>query len=389
MIPLMNITRQYESIQDELDSKALEILHAGRYIMGEEVWNFEKEFARYIGVNYAAGVGNGTDALVIALRALGVGRGDEVITTAMSFFATAEAVAMVGATPVFVDCTDDTYTMDAAQIEARITSRTKAILPVHLYGQCADMDAISAIARKHGLYVVEDAAQAAGASYKGKKAGSLGDAACVSFFPTKNLGCAGDGGMILTDHKDIYKKCCAYRMHGSGENGYYTYCTDRGGQCTETPDYQGNLPKYFNYVTGHNSRLDALQAGLLRVKLPYLDTWNQKRQRHAEGYGMGIINKGVKKPVCAPGNGHIYYTYILCVENRECFRKYMEQKGIMTGIYFPVPLHLQKAFEGLGYRKGDMPNAEYLAEHGVAVPMFAELEAGEREKVIAAVNGFG
>lgn len=389
MIPLMELTRQYESLREELDAAALGVLHSGKYILGDEVARFEKEFAAYCGTKYAVGVGNGTDALVLALLAAGIGQGDEVITCAMSFFATAEAVAVVGATPVFVDCTRDTYVIDAEAIESKITKRTKAIIPIHLYGQCADMDKINEIAKQHKLYVIEDCAQAAGTEYKGKKAGSMGDMGCVSFFPTKNLGCAGDGGMIVTNDEELYRLCQAYRVHGSGINGFLAYGKKNGIDVEpESIDFHGNLPKYFNFVIGHNSRLDALQAALLHVKLPHLDGWNEARHEIAKRYQKGITNPAVKKPLCGDFSSHIYYVYVLEVEDRDGFRAYMETCGISTGVYFPIPLHLQKVFEGLGYQPGDMPNAECLAEHGVAIPMFPELSDEEIKKVINCVNAW-
>ncbi len=389
MIPLMELTRQYRSLEKQLDEAALKILHSGKYILGDEVAQFEQEFAAYCGTKYAVGVGNGTDALVLALLAAGIGEGDEVITCAMSFFATAEAIASVGATPVFVDSTEDTYVINAEAIEDRVTERTKAIIPIHLYGQCADMDKIAEVAKKYQLYVIEDCAQAAGAEYKGRKAGSMGDMGCVSFFPTKNLGCAGDGGMIVTDDEELYRLCQAYRVHGSGENGLLAYGKKK--KIAVEPgnvDFHGNLPKYFNFVIGHNSRLDAIQAALLRVKLPHLDGWNLRRHEIAEKYQNKIINPAVKKPVCGDLGNHIYYVFVLEVEHRDGFRAFMEEHGIATGVYFPVPLHLQKVFEELGYQPGDMPNAEYLAEHGVAIPMFPELSEEEIDRVINCVNAW-
>ena len=323
------------------------------------------------------------------MRLLGVGEGDEVITCAMSFFATAEAIAAVGATPVFVDCTSDTYVIDVQMIEQKVTERTKAIIPVHLYGQCADMGKINEIAKRHHLYVIEDCAQAAGAEYKGKRAGSMGDMGCVSFFPTKNLGCAGDGGMIVTNDVELYNLCQAYRVHGSGMNGFLAYGKKKGILVDlEHMDFRGNLPKYFNFVIGHNSRLDALQAALLRVKLPYLDGWNRKRCEIAEYYQREISNPAVQKPLRGKESTHIYYVYVVNVEDRDGFRAYMEENGISTGVYFPVPLHFQKAFEQLGYQPGDMPNAEYLAEHGVAIPMFPELEEEEIMEIVNYVNAW-
>ena len=389
MIPSMNVVRQYESIREELDQAALEVLHSGSYILGESVERFQTEFADYCGTKYAIGVGNGTDALVIALRACGVKAGDEVITTAMSFFSTAESIAAVGAIPVFVDCTSDTYLMDTAQIEEKITEKTKAIIPVHLYGQCADMDVICSITQKYKLKVIEDAAQAAGADYKGKKAGSMGDAGCISFFPTKNLGAAGDGGMIITSDEAIYKQCMALRVHGSGMNGYFTYGLQKGTDISQSEvDFNGNLPKYFNFVVGYNSRLDALQASILNVKLDYLDGWNERRRQIAAMYNEKITNQLVKKPFIAEYNTHIYYVYLLVTEKRDKLRKYLEDCGISSGVYFPVPLHLQKVFENLKYKKGDFPNAENIAENSLVIPMFPELTDEEIQSVIKTVNSY-
>lgn len=388
MIPVMNVSRQYALIEDTLDKAALDVLHSGQYILGNKVLEFEHSFARYCGVKYAIGVGNGTDALAIALRACGVEEGDEVITSAMSFFATAESITAVGGKPVFVDCTSDTYLLDASLIEDVITEKTKAIIPIHLYGQCADMDAINKIAHRHNLKVIEDAAQAAGSSYKGCKAGSLADVACFSFFPTKNLGAAGDGGMILTNDETIYKQCMALRVHGSGENGAFMYYMRKGDAPVEL-DFGDNLPKYYNYVIGYNSRLDALQAALLTAKLPYLDEWNKRRNEIAKRYDDAFCNlSGIKIPFTRVENNHCYYVYVLLVDDRNDFRKYLEQKGIATGVYFPVALHLQTVFENLGYKVGDMPNAEYLAEHGVAIPMFPELMDAEIEAVIEAIKNY-
>ncbi len=389
MIPAMNVTRQYESIKEELDNAALKVLNDGQYILGKTVEEFEKAFAEYCGVKFAVGVGNGSDALVMALKACGVKPGDEVITTAMSFSATAEAITSVGATPVFADCTRDSYCIDPAEVEKKVTEKTKAIIPVHFHGQCADMDEIIRIAREHKLKIVEDCAQAAGATYKGKKAGSLGDVGCVSFFPTKNLGCAGDGGIIVTDDESIYRQCRAFRVHGSGLDGLYTYGIQNGVEVSEENiDFNGNLPKYYNFVTGYNSRLDAIQAALLSVKLPYLDGWNDKRREIAKQYDERITNPAIKKPVIAKGNTHIYYVYTITVEKRDELREYLKQNDITSGVYFPVPFHLQKVYEGLGYKKGDMPNAEFVGAHTMVLPMFPELTQEEIDKVIDVVNGW-
>lgn len=389
MIPAMNVTRQYQSIKEELDKAALSVLHSGQYILGKTVEDFENAFADYCGVKYAVGVGNGSDALVMALKACGVKAGDEVITSAMSYIATAEAIVAAGAIPVFADCTKDTYLLDPIEVEKRITSKTKAIIPVHLYGQCADMDVINEMARKHGLKVVEDAAQAAGAEYKEKRAGSLGDVGCISFFPTKNLGGAGDGGMIVTNDESICRQCRALRVHGSGLDGMYTYgLQNEITSLEENMDFHGNLPKYYNFVNGYNSRLDAIQAAILNVKLQYLDKWNERRRAVAGQYDSGINNPLVKKPQVSEYNAPIYYIYTLAVENRDGFRKYLEDNGIKSGVYFPVPFHLQKVFGYLGYKKGDMPNAEFVSEHTLVLPMFPELAQEEIDKVISTVNSW-
>lgn len=389
MIPVMNINRQYASIQDELDKAALSVLHGGQYILGKTVEKFEREFADYCGVKYAVGVGNGSDALVLALKACNIRPGDEVITTAMSFSATAEAITSVGAVPVFADCTKDTYEIDPIEIEKKRTDRTKAVIPVHLYGQCADMDAINKIAKEHGLKVIEDCAQAAGATYKGEKAGSLGDAGCVSFFPTKNLGGAGDGGIIITNNESIYRQCRALRVHGSGLDGLYTYGIQNEIEISEeSVNFNGNLPKYFNFVTGYNSRLDAVQAALLSVKLPYLDGWNAGRREIAKQYDERIKNPAIVKPVIAENNTHIYYVYAVTTEKRDKFREYLKENEITSGVYFPVPFHLQMVYKDLGYQKGDMPNAEFVAEHSVVLPMFPELTQEEINKVIDIVNAW-
>ena len=249
------------------------------------------------------------------------------------------------------------------------------------------MERICDIARKHNLYVIEDVAQAAGSIRCGKRAGSWGDIACVSFFPTKNLGAAGDGGIILTNNEDIAKKCRAYRVHGSGLDGLFTY-NDCHEMKIEEEDFGNNLPKYFNYVVGYNSRLDEVQAALLRVKLPKLDEWNQTRRNIAERYRKEITNELVTHPKVGEGNQHIFYVYVLTLEDRDAFREYMEECGIATGVYFPIPLHLQRVFENLGYKKGDLPNAEYVAAHSAAIPMFPELTAEEIDRVIHAVNAF-
>ena len=285
-IPLIDLKAQYESLAEELNKAALGVLSSANYIMGKTVIEFEKEFARFIGVKHAISVGNGTDALVIALKAMGIGEGDEVITTPFTFFATAETISAVGATPVFVDVNKETFNIDVTKIEEKITSKTKAIMPVHIFGQSADMDEINEIAKKHNLLVIEDACQAVGGKYKGRKIGTLGDVACFSFFPTKNLGCAGDGGIIVTDNEEIATIARALRTHGSGENGQKAYnllnnIEEEIKTAEGANDTVYNPLKYYNYLIGYNSRLDAVQAAILSVKLKEIDNWNAKKKRNS------------------------------------------------------------------------------------------------------------
>ena len=389
-IPLMNLTRQYQNIKKQIDTAVLDVLSSGQYIMGPNVKTFEQEFADYIGVNYAIAVGNGTDALRIALLACQIKPNDEVITCGMSFFFTAEAVSSIGAKPVFVDCNPDTYVLDPLKIEEKITSDTKAIIAVHLYGQCADMNKINYIAKKHNLKVIEDAAQAAGAKYKGEYAGSLGDVGCISFFPTKNIGCAGDGGIITTNNEKIARICRAYRLHGSGLDGNFTYNILHNINNTSTEDinFGKNLPKYFNFVIGYNSRLDEIQASILRVKLSHLNNWNKRRREIANYYNRHITNPLITKPLVNNDCEHIYYVYVLKVAERDRFREFLDANGISTGIYFPVPLHLQKVYTDLNYKQGNLPNVETLANEGVAIPMFPELTHKELDKIITTINTF-
>lgn len=392
-ISLIDLKRQYETIKEDGDKAVLKVLNDAKYIMGENVVSFEKEFASYIGVKHAISVGNGTDALIIALKALGIGHGDEVITTPFTFFATAESISFVGATPVFVDVLKDSYNIDPEEIEKAITENTKAIMPVHIFGQAADMDEINKIAKKHGLYVIEDSAQAAGGAYKGNKIGTFSDLACFSFFPTKNLGCAGDGGMIVTDNDDLAVMVKALRTHGSGENGQraYNILNDIKAEVAEDLNADNtvyNPLKYYNYLIGHNSRLDELQAALLRVKLKKLDYWNNMRRTHADFYNENLKGTEFITPVAKDYAEHIYHLYILQSEKRDALCKYLKEKGVATGIYYPVPMHLQKVYKPLGYKKGDLKNSEYLADRTFAIPMFAELKEEEREYIVKCLKEF-
>ncbi len=389
-IPLLNLERQYQEIREQAEQAVCEVLASGKYIMGENVRSFEAEFAQYIGVEHAVSVANGTDALVIALKALGIGEGDEVITTPYTFFATAEAISFVGAVPVFVDVYLNTYNMDVSQIEAKITEKTKAIMPVHIFGLCADMQSINAIARKHGLYVIEDACQAAGAIYHGVKAGALADIACFSFFPTKNLGCAGDGGIITTNDEKTATICKAFRTHGSGEMGEKAYNILHGIDADVEEDASAdntvyNPKKYYNYLVGHNSRLDEVQAALLRIKLRKLDAYIENRRKAAKRYTEALAGKYIV-PVEEEGNLHAYHLYILQTEDRRQVISALEKAGIAAGVYYPVPLHLQKCYKDLGYQAGGLPNAEYLSHRTFAIPMFPEIRDDEIERVIQALE---
>ncbi|NMC56725.1 MAG: DegT/DnrJ/EryC1/StrS family aminotransferase [Eubacteriaceae bacterium] len=390
-IQLLDLQKQYEEIKKETDEAVINVVSSGAYIMGPNVKSFESEFAQYIGVKHAISVGNGTDALVIALKAMGIGQGDEVITTAYTFFATAEAISFVGAIPVFVDVCLDTYNIDATKIEEKITSKTKAIMPVHIFGLCADMDEINKIAKKHNLYVIEDACQAAGAVYKGKRAGALCDIACFSFFPTKNLGCAGDGGMITTYNDELAVICKALRVHGSGEMGQRAYnllnnISAEVEEDTASDNTVYNAKKYYNYLIGHNSRLDEIQAAMLRIKLKKLDEYISKRRKNAVFYTEKLKNSGkYVTPIEEANNLHAYHQYILQSEHRETIITELEKKGIGTGIYYPIPLHLQKCYNSLGYKAGDLPNAEYLSHRTFAIPVFPELSKDEADYIVKAL----
>jgi dTDP-4-amino-4,6-dideoxygalactose transaminase len=393
-IPLINLKKQYETIKEKADNKIFEVLHSVQYIMGQNVKEFEKEFASYIGVKHAITVGNGTDALIIALKALRIGEQDEVITSPFTFFSTAEAITAVGAVPVFVDVKPDTFNIDTAGIESKITDKTKAIIPVHIFGQPADMDEINTIAKKYNLKVIEDACQAVGAEYKGKKTGTLGDITCFSFFPTKNLGCAGDGGAIVTDNDELATICRALKAHGSGENGQKAYnilnnITEEVVEDKSDDNTVYNPLKYYNYLIGHNSRLDELQAALLRVKLPELDKWNELRREHAYLYDRELKETDLVVPYEDDFVKHVYHMYILQSEKRAEIINYLKENGIATGVYYPVPLHLQKAFLNLGYKEGDMPNAEHLSHRTFAIPMFAELTEEEQKYIIDTIKRFG
>lgn len=390
-IPLIDLKAQYESLAENLDKAALGVLSSANYIMGKTVTDFEKEFADFIGVKHAISVGNGTDALVLALKSMEIGEGDEVITTPFTFFATAETISAVGATPVFVDVDKETFNIDVTKIEEKITSKTKAIMPVHIFGQSADMDEINEIAKKHKLYVIEDACQAIGGKYRGRKIGTLGDVACFSFFPTKNLGCAGDGGMIVTDNDEIAIIARALRTHGSGENGQKAYnllnnIEEEIKTAEGANDTVYNPLKYYNYLIGYNTRLDAIQAAILSVKLKEIDSWNAKRREIVELYNEALQNSDLVTPVARDYNDHVYHMYILQSENREEVLAKLKEAGIATGVYYPVPLHLQKVYKNLGYKEGDMPVSEYLSHRTFAIPVYPELTKEQIDYIISKIK---
>lgn len=390
-IPLLNLKRQYKNIEEEVNASVLECFKNAQYIMGENVKEFEKEIANKIGVKHAITVGNGTDALIIALKSLGIKEGDEVITTDYTFFATAEAIRFVGAIPVFCDVELDTYNIDPSQIEEKITDKTKAIICVHLFGNACKMDEINDIAKRHNLYVVEDAAQAINSQYNGKNVGNLGDVACFSFFPTKNLGCFGDGGMITTNDDDLATIIRALKVHGSGENGMKAYAILNDEEVEVVEQNSGdntvyNPLKYYNYLIGHNSRLDEIQAAILRIKLKHLDEYTENRRSISHGYIDALKDTSLVMPTETEGGKHVFHLFILQSENREEIESKLKEKGIATGTYYKVPMHLQKAFNDLGYKKGDFPNAEYLSERTFAIPLFPEMNDEEREYIINSIK---
>lgn len=392
-ISLLDLQVEYNSIKGDLEPLVLSTMASGQYIMGQAVEKLEEELKNYLHVNYAITVANGTDALVIALTALGIGEGDEVITTPFTFFATAESIAKVGAEPVFVDVLEDTFNINPAQIEEKITAKTKAILPVHIFGQPAQMDEINAIAQKHGLSVIEDACQAIGAKYKGRMAGGLGDIACFSFFPTKNLGCFGDGGLITTNSEKLATVCRALREHGGGKAGREAYHLLAETKITETdaiiPEGEVyNALKYSNYLIGYNSRLDALQAVILSVKLKKLDEWNKLRVAHAHFYNERLKAEKLKTPFIHKDVDMVYHQYVLKSIERDKLTACLTENGVSTGAYYPIPLHLQKAFAYLQYKKGDLPVSEYLSTQTFALPIYPELNLEQKEYITELINSY-
>lgn len=368
-VPLLDLKPQYEQIKKEVEEAVKEVLHSGYYILGPNVKALEEEMAAYCGTKYAVGVASGTDALRLSLISLGIGEGDEVITAPFTFVATTEAIVQVGAKPVFVDIEEETFNIEPAKIEEVITEKTRAIIPVHLYGQSVDMEPIMRIAKKYNLKVIEDAAQAIGAEYGLKKVGSIGNIGCLSFFPTKNLGGCGDGGMVLTNDERIAEKIKSLRTHGTKSDYIYS-------------------------VFGYNSRLDELQAAILRVKLKYLDKWIEMRRQKASLYNELFSSspsgpsKGVKIPQEAPYARHGYCVYTICTPEREKLKEYLEAKGIGTKVYYPLPLHLQRVHKDLGYREGDFPLAEKASREVLSLPIYPELERDKIELVVKEISNF-
>lgn len=391
-IPLLNLKRQYTYLKDDIEKVISNILESGAYINGPYTKELESKLAKYLDVKHVIGVANGTDALVIALEALGIKEGDEVITTPFTFFATAEAISVVGAKPVFVDVSLDDFNIDVNKIEEAITERTKAIMPVHIFGIPADMDKINEIAKKYNLYVIEDACQAIGAKYRDKMVGGLGDVACFSFFPTKNLGTYGDGGLITTNSDEIASICRALKAHGSGVNGEIAFnlLNDIKEEVEEdkcTNDTVYNPKKYYNYLIGHNSRLDEIHAGILSVKLDYLDRWNNQRIENAKYFDENLKDTDLKLMKLDENNKNVYHMYIVQSENREELTKKLDEAGIGYGVYYLVPLHLQKVYKDLGYKLGDLPNAEYLSIRTLAIPVDPEMTEKERKYIVEILKG--
>jgi len=362
-IPLVDLRAQFHTIQSEVMNAIEHVLSEMQLFLGPECQAFEKEFASYCGCEFGIGCSNGTDALILALRACGIGPGHEVITVANSFIATVEAIALVGATPVFVDINADTYTMDWTQLEEAITTRTRAIIPVHLYGHPAEMQPVLDIAQKHGLRVIEDASQAHGAIYHGKRVGSFGDIGCFSLYYSKNLGAYGEAGICVTDNNELAESLRMLRDHGSNV-------------------------RYQHEVIGTNARLDEIHAAILRVKMHYLEEWNAARQSHARMYTQQLQDLVKQVPVIRPENTHVFYVYVVQVENRQQFRIQLEQEGIATGIHYPVPVHLQPACAHYGYQRGMLPVTEAVADHIVSLPMYPELTGEQIQMVVNAVQRY-
>jgi dTDP-4-amino-4,6-dideoxygalactose transaminase len=368
-VPLCDIQAQYRSLRDEIDEAVLRVLDSGQAILGPEVAAFEKETAAYCGAAFGVGCSSGTDALILALHALGIGPGDEVIVPPFTFFASVSAVCRLGARPVFADVDPITFNVDPDQVAAKVTDRTRAVMPVHLFGQCCDMDALWRVAEDHQLYVVEDAAQSFGAEYRGKRCGALGTIAALSFYPTKNLGATGDAGLVTTDDPDLDRRLRALRVHGSEV-------------------------KYYHKWIGYNMRLDALHAAILRVKLPHVPRWLSMREEAARRYDelieQGHLHGFMQRPVAKPDRRHVFNQYVVRVPpaHRDALVQHLKGSGIGVEVYYPLSLHQQECFRSLGYRTGDFPASEEAARTVLALPMFPEITAVQQERVVQACAGY-
>ncbi|MDD3118775.1 MAG: DegT/DnrJ/EryC1/StrS family aminotransferase [Victivallales bacterium] len=368
-VPLLDLKPQYRALKEEIMAEIGAICDSQMFILGEKVQKFEAEIAQYCHSKHACGVTSGSDALIISLMVEGIGPGDEVITSPFTFFATVGAICRVGATPVFADIDPVTFNLDPAQVAAKITPRTRAIIPVHLFGQCVDMDPLLELARKHNLIVVEDACQAIGAEYKGRRAGSIGDYGCFSFFPSKNLGGFGDGGIVTVNDDEKNRLLRVFRNHGMD-------------------------PRYYHHFIGGNFRLDALQAVVLSVKLKYLDDWTAARQRNAAEYGelfaaAGLHEDRVVLPAAAPGSTrHVYNQFSIRIKGgrRDAVKQVLHDAGVGCDIYYPVPLHEQECFRSLGYRSGDMPHSEQAVREVLAIPIYPESTLDQRQYVVATIK---
>ncbi len=359
-VPMLDLNAQYEPMKDKVLQTMTDVFESKRFINGPQIKELEEKLAEYCHCKHAIGVTSGTDALLISLMALDIGEGDEVITTPFTFFATAGSIFRVGAKPVFVDIDPKTYNIDPDLIEEKITDKTKAIMPVHIFGQCAEMDKINEIAKKHNLSVIEDAAQAIGSEYKGKRAGSLGDAGCFSFFPSKNLGCCGDGGLVTTNNDELAEKVRILRQHGS-------------------------KPKYYHKIIGGNFRLDTMQAAVLLEKFPYLEEWHKGRQKNADYYNEHL-NDVIITPFVESYNKMIYNQYTLRTTKRDVLQNKLNEANIGNAIYYPVPLHLQECFTYLGFKEGDLPESEKAAQEVVSIPIYPELTDEQKNYVIQVIQ---
>jgi dTDP-4-amino-4,6-dideoxygalactose transaminase len=366
-VPLLDLDAQYRPLRDEILAAVTRVCDSQRFIMGPEINALESELAALLGVKHAIAVSSGTDALLLALMALGIGAGDEVVTTTFSFFATAGAIVRVGATPVLVDIDPATFNIDPAQAVAAITPRTKAIMPVHLFGLAADMEPIMAAADRAGIPVIEDAAQAIGSTYKSRPLGAIGALGCFSFFPSKNLGAFGDAGLLTTEDDDLAARATMLRTHGM-------------------------KPKYYHHVVGANFRMDAMQAAVLRVKAPHLAGWTEGRRGNAARYRVLFraagLDETVRLPIEPPDRSHIFNQFVIRTSDRDGLKRHLDQNGIGNEIYYPVPFHLQPCFANLGYRQGSFPHAERAAQESLAIPVYGELTLDQQEAVVSAIGQF-